>query len=215
MQQESVENTSAHQEQMNLVFANRSDEDMIYPLTVREISHAQKLDASLKKQTNKYSSQLVDNTEVLCKDGKMVIPVALQNRAVSWYHHYLQHPGHTRLEETLHAAMYWKGMRHTIRNHVKNCRICQVNKRHKHKYGKLPAKLVITNPWEVLCVDLIGPYTLRGKDGTEIDFMCLTMIDPASSWFEIVELPVTTDAVIPTDTKGRQGTKTHKQTKLP
>ena len=33
-------------------------------------------------------------------------------------------------------------------------------------------------------------YTLRGKDGTEIDFMCLTMIDPASSWFEIVELPV-------------------------
>ncbi len=31
---------------------------------------------------------------------------------------------------------------------------------------------------------------LRSKDGTEIDFMCLTMIDPASSWFEIVELLV-------------------------
>ena len=31
---------------------------------------------------------------------------------------------------------------------------------------------------------------LRGKDGTEIDFMCLTMIDPASSWFETVELLV-------------------------
>ena len=113
----------------------------------------------------------------------------------------------TRLEETLHAAMYWKGMRNTIRSHVKNCRICQVNKRHKHKYGKLPAKLVITNPWEALCVDLIGPYTLKGNDGTEIDFMCLTMIDPASSWFEIVELPVTTDAVIPMDTKGQQGTR--------
>jgi hypothetical protein len=27
-------------------------------------------------------------------------------------------------------------------------------------------------------VDLIGPYTLKGKDKTEIDFMCLTMIDP-------------------------------------
>ena len=142
----------------------------------------------------------------------MVIPRVLQRRAVSWYHHYLQHPGHTRLEETLHAAMYWKGMRNTIRSHVKNCRTCQVNKRHKHKYGKLPTKLVITNPWEALCVDLIGPYTLKGKDGTEIDFMCLTMIDPASSWFEIVELPVTTDAVIHMDTKGRKGTKTHKTT---
>ena len=134
----------------------------------------------------------------------MVIPKVLHHRAVSWYHHYLQHPGHTRLEETLHAAMYWKGMRNTVRSHVKNCQTCQVNKRHKHKYGKLPTKLVITNPWEALCVDLIGPYTLKGKDGTEIDFMCLTMIDPASSWFEIVELPVTTDAVIPMDTKGQR-----------
>ena len=64
-------------------------------------------------------------------------------------------------------------------------------------------------------MDLIGPYTLKGNDGTEIDFMCLTMIDPASSWFEIVELPVTTDAVIPMDTKGQKGSKTQNNTKLP
>jgi hypothetical protein len=200
-----------------MVFANRSEEDVIYPLTVKEIAHAQEDDLVLKKlsKTDKYSTQLVEDTPVLCKDGKMVIPKVLQRRAVSWYHHYLQHPGHTRLEETLHAAMYWKGMRNTIRSHVKNCRTCQVNKRHKHKYGKLPTKLVIKNPWEALCVDLIGPYTLKGKDGTEIDFMCLTMIDPASSWFEIVELPVTTDAVIPSDIKGHKGTKTHNNTMLP
>jgi hypothetical protein len=64
-----------------------------------------------------------------------------------------------------------------------------VNKRHSKKYGHVPPKLVITTPWKVLCVDLIGPYTLNGKDGSSIDFMCLTMIDPATSWFEIVELP--------------------------
>ncbi len=44
-------------------------------------------------------------------------------------------------------------------------------------------------PWKALCVDLIGPYTLNGKDGSSINFMCLTMIDPVTSWFEIVELP--------------------------
>ncbi len=44
-------------------------------------------------------------------------------------------------------------------------------------------------PWEALFVDLIGPYTLKGKDGSSIDLMCLTMIDPATSRFEIVELP--------------------------
>ena len=37
---------------------------------------------------------------------------------------------------------------------------------------------------------VIGPYILKGKDGLQIDFMALTMIDPASSWFKIVELPV-------------------------
>jgi hypothetical protein len=47
---------------------------------------------------------------------------------------------------------------------------------------------VISTPWEALCVDLIGPYTLKGKDGSAIDFMALTMINPASSWFKIVEL---------------------------
>ncbi len=50
-------------------------------------------------------------------------------------------------------------------------------------------------------MDLIGPYMLRDKDGTEFDFMCLTMIGPASSWFEIVELPVVTEAIIPLETK--------------
>ena len=63
-------------------------------------------------------------------------------------------------------------------------------KRRKPKYGKLPPKIVITAPWEVMCVDLISPYTLKDNDGTEIDFMCLTMIDPSSSWFKMVELPV-------------------------
>jgi len=105
MQEESVEDTSAHQEQMNLVFANRSEEDVIYPLTVREISQAQKLDARLKMLNGQYLTQLVENTEVLCKDEKMVIPAARQHGAVSWYHHYLQHPGHTRLEDTLCTTM--------------------------------------------------------------------------------------------------------------
>ena len=76
MQEESVKNTTAHQEQINLVFANCSNEDMIYLLTVWEISKAHKLDASMKK-CKLFSSQLADNIKVLYKHGEMVIPVAL------------------------------------------------------------------------------------------------------------------------------------------
>jgi hypothetical protein len=80
-------------------------------------------------------------------------------------------------------------MRTTIQRYVKTSCSCQVNKRHSRKYGHLPPKLVITTPWKALCVDLIGLYTLKGKDGSSIDFMCLTMINPTTSWFKIVELP--------------------------
>jgi hypothetical protein len=42
----------------------------------------------------------------------------------------------------------------------------------------------------ILCVDLIGLYTLKGKDNLQIDFMALTMISLTSSWFKIAELPI-------------------------
>eukprot|EP00804_Cyclotella_cryptica_P011122 CCRYP_019060-RA/>CCRYP_019060-RA protein AED:0.20 eAED:0.22 QI:0/-1/0/1/-1/1/1/0/289 len=100
-QEESEIDTSAYQEEMNRVFAHCSKEDVIYPLTLQEIAEAQKLDASLKTLKDQYRTQLIESTELLCKDGKMIIPKDLQHRAVSWYHHYLQHPGHTRLKKPL------------------------------------------------------------------------------------------------------------------
>ncbi len=151
--------------------------------------------------------QLIEDTKVLCKNGKVIIPTSLCQRAVKWYHHYLQLPGHSCLEETMRSVMYWKGMCTTIWKHIKSCRSCQVNKRHSQKYGLLPPKLVITTPWKALCVDHIGPYTLKGKDRSSIDFICLTMINPATSWFEIVELPtVAQKTTVPPAGKGKKVT---------
>ena len=51
---------------------------------------------------------------------KLVIPKPLRKRAVQWYHHYSQHPVHTRLEETLHATMTcWPAMRDMVRRFTK------------------------------------------------------------------------------------------------
>ena len=58
-------------------------------------------------------------------------------------------------------------------------------------------------PWKALCVDLVGPYTLKGKDGSSIDFMCLTMINPTTSWFKIVE-PQTVRVTVPKGGKGKK-----------
>ena len=50
-----------NQHQIHTVFANCSEEDVIYPLTVKEIALAQEDDLVLKKvrKTDKYSTQLV------------------------------------------------------------------------------------------------------------------------------------------------------------
>ncbi len=145
---------------------------------------------------------LFEDKKVLCKNDKLIIPASLRHRAVSWYHHYLQHPGHSRLKETMRSMMYWKGMRNAIQQYINSCRSCQINKRHSQKYGHVLPKLARMTPWRALCVDLIGPYTLKGKNGSSIDFMCLTMIDPATSWFKIVELPTVTKPTVPTKGKG-------------
>jgi hypothetical protein len=53
-------------------------------------------------------------------------------------------------------------------------------------------------PWETVCIDLIGPYTIGkvkcNKDGKVISDTCaylhaMTMIDPTTGWFEIIEIP--------------------------
>ena len=98
---------------MKNVFANTETEDNIYPVTVSEIAANQHLDKTLKTFFKKEDlkgriiCKVIDDVDILVYDNKrMCIPVSLTDRVVQWYHHYIQHPGHTRLEETLKAVMY-------------------------------------------------------------------------------------------------------------
>jgi hypothetical protein len=71
----------------------------------------------------------------------------------------------------------------------KACNICRTLKANHKKYGKVPPKLI---PWPPLCIDLIGPYPFRDEKKDPKNFIklhCMTMIDPVTGWFEIVEVP--------------------------
>ncbi len=87
---------------LNEVFANHSEEKEIFPLITPEIAEAQKANVKLKHcfrpnavLDKGLEVRLIDDTYIVCKDGKMIIPKPLQRHVVLWYHHYLQHPGHT------------------------------------------------------------------------------------------------------------------------
>ncbi len=138
---------------LNHVFANLSKEEKIYLLTAQEVADAQRVDATIKhcfKSNHVFDKdfdiRLVDETSIVCKNSKMDILKPLQRRAVLWLHHHLQHPGHTCLEGTMQATMFWKGMQTTIWSITKLCKACQVNKKRKLTYGHSPPKTVIMAP---------------------------------------------------------------------
>ena len=173
-----------------------------YPLSYKTIgAHQQKDKALLKKLKKEMSQPDTPNQlhlqsfhaggkerKLICRKRKIVIPSTLQDRVVDWYHHYLAHPGINRTEETIGQHLWWGKMRDHITHTVQTCAICQRNKRRHKKYGHLPEKEAEAIPWDRLCVDLVGPYTIRQKGKKEPLIMrCVTMIDPATGWFEIHE----------------------------
>ena len=61
--------------------------------------------------------------------------------------------------------MYWESMETDIKAFTKACTTCQKFKKKRKRYGKLPPKQVDLIPWECVCVDLVGPYTVTDKTG--------------------------------------------------
>jgi len=109
------------------------------------------------------------------------------------------HPGEKRLEPTIAQHYTWVGLSTTCINVCKRCENCAVSKKRDKKYGLLPPKPTPEIiPWHTLCIDLVGPYKFGNekKPETYIKFHCMTMIDPATGFFDIVDIGQKTADVI-------------------
>ena len=198
MEQEPREEAFFTLEEMSNMYcyaANKKDnkEDTSCPINYQLIGHEQSKDKKIRKlaltKPDSYALKEFKSAgkrfDLICHDDKIVIPSTLQQRIVDWYHNYLGHPGINRTEETISQHLWWPKMRDHITNSVATCKSCQRNKRRHKKYGHLPAKEAEAKPWDKLCVDLIGPYTINRKGAKSLICRCVTMIDPATGWFEI------------------------------
>ena len=175
-------------------FGNDELDDDIFPVSYSLIDKEQQKDkkllAKLKLGHYGITSFLGGDKTVnlVTWKEKIVIPSSLENRVAKWYHTYLLHPGINRTESTIQQHLYWPNMRAKIREHCDKCPTCQLNKKSTKKYGLLPEKEAESDPWERICVDLIGPYTIKQKDGeNELKLQAITMIDPATGWFKTHE----------------------------
>ena len=183
------------------------EEDILHPTSYKTIMQYQQKDKHLIKITKEKSDYSIKTFHgadkkysLICRNNKIVIPKQLETRVVEWYHHALCHPGETRTELTIAQHFYWKNLRKTVHQVCSKCDACQFLKRNKKQYGKLPPKKAEANPWDVLCVDLIGKYQfspksggkeykLKTKKGHSVYLQAVTMIDPATGWVEIRAVP--------------------------
>ena len=101
----------------------------------------------------------------------------------------LCNPGETQTEHTLRQHFDWKGLPTTVHGMCKKFPKYQRAKTTNQKYGKLPPKQAETNPWDTLYVDLIGPYNIPRKGKIPIKLWCLILINPATGWFNMAQIP--------------------------
>ena len=164
-----------------------------HPLSYAKLDTAQQACPDIKKELRKDSCKylLKDfhgggvTRQLVCYNEKIVVPTALQKQVIEWYHTTLCHPGINRTEESIGQHLHWPKMRSQITKHVQSCPTCQRNKRKVKKYGWLPPKEAEAIPWDRMCIDLIGPYKIKRKGRKQLICKCVTMIDPATGWFEI------------------------------
>jgi transposase InsO family protein len=133
-----------------------------------------------------YSMQHIEGYDLLCYKDKLYISQSLRQKVLSWYHEYLLHPGQTCTEQTIRNTMTWPGLTQDVECLYSTCPVCQLTKKERKKHGLLPPKVAESDPWVMVCVDLVGPFTIKTPYKTH-SLLALTMIDPATGWFEIVE----------------------------
>ena len=164
-----------------------------HPVSYAKLDEAQQADPTIKKELKKDNCkyQIKDFhgggkiRSLVCYKEKIVVPTKLQKHVIDWYHTTLCHPGINRTEESIAQHLFWPKMRSQITNYVQACPTCQRTKRKVKKYGWLPPKEAEATPWDKMCIDLIGPYKIRRKGKKPLICRCVTMIDPATGWFEI------------------------------
>ena len=175
-----------------------------FPLAYDTIAEAQQEDETLQdivdEHPDHYERRIIQQNLLIFRDNKIVVPQVLQSYLIDWYHSTLLHPGIDRLKASIKQHFTWKNLSTDIENHVRNCETCQKFKRQRKHYGKLPLTTHDPHPWQTVCVDLIGPWTvpsptkIKSKSSNDskdesLKLLALTAIDPDTSWIEIIHVP--------------------------
>ena len=127
-------------------------------------------------------------TKIVDGDLRIVVPVALHDDIIRWYHHILGHAGQERLYASIRNHLHFPGLKAKVKAFVESCDYCQRYKLNGQGYGLLPPRDDYPAPFEEVALDHIGPWTVNIPNIGKIRFHAMTIIDIATTLLEIVRV---------------------------
>jgi hypothetical protein len=82
-------------------------------------------------------------------------------------------------------VFFTNNMEAQVREYVNNCQICKKSKISAKKYGTIPEPDTHYDPWEVIQIDLFGPWSFTEIDRISRQIQGLSIIDVATRWTEL------------------------------
>lgn len=132
----------------------------------------------------RYGSQVSNSPSV------PVLPRSFAGLVLERFHDSVEagHPGREETFQSIRRRVFWVNMRKEIADYVQSCYICACTKASNQKASSSMRGRRPCRPWEVVALDLMGPYprTAKGKTGL------LVVTDIFTRWVEAFSIPEAT-----------------------
>ena len=167
--------------------------DDAFPLNLNHIKNQQGSDQQLKKMNEKkIGNKIFRGADLTTYQDKVHVSENCREKLIDWHHDVLQHRGKESMTRTIGNDFKWPGWTTEVGRFVAGCELYQ-----KHKitgvknYGKVPVKGdAQTEPWEIMRVDLAGPWkttfaSVKGGNVIDVEMLTVTIVDEGTGFAEI------------------------------
>ena len=118
----------------------------------------------------------------------MVLPSKFRKKVMVLAHERGGHLGARKVKALIRQRFVWPEMAKDVLEHCKSCDVCQRCRKNKSRRVPLIEREILSEPFEVLAMDLVGPFP-KGKGGyTHL----LTAVCMSSKWPEAIPLKTVT-----------------------
>ena len=114
----------------------------------------------------------------------LVLPKCFRKRVLEMAHEGSGHLGARKVKSLIRQRFVWPGMGVDVIDHTRSCQVCQKCAKSKGRRVPLMEREVLAEPFEVLAIDLVGPFP-KAKNGYRF---LLTAVCMASKWAEAIPL---------------------------